>query len=136
MTAGVKFIMAKSGSVQPAPAPNATMRERRVWVRYLCNLPTSCHPLLTKDTECWSGRVQNLSRGGLNLVVSRRFEPGTLLQIELQGPRDPEPRTVLARVVHARPCDANHWALGCSFPWELGEELLRALLDVSDATMS
>ena len=127
---------ADSGLVQPVQSPGSKFSERRVWVRYHCNLPTSCHPVLTKDAECWSGRVQNISRGGVNLIVPRRFEPGTLLQIELQGPHDSEPRTVLARVVHARACDASHWALGCAFPWELGEENLRALLDVSDATIS
>lgn len=128
--------MADSGLVQPAPSPGRRTSERRVWVRYLCNLPTSCHPVLTKDAQCWSGRVQNISRGGVNLVVPRRFEPGTLLQIELQGPRDPEPQTVLARVVHTRTYDANHWALGCAFPWELGEDALHALLDVSDTAIS
>jgi hypothetical protein len=128
--------MANSGLLPRTQASDPAARERRVWVRYLCDLPTSCHPLLTKDSECWSGRVQNISRGGLNLVVSRRFEPGTLLQIELQGPQDSEPRTVLARVVHARPGDADHWALGCAFAFELGEDMLHALLDISDATMS
>lgn len=129
-------MMAKSGLVQPDHSPASKSPERRVWVRYLCNLPTLCHPVLTKDDQCWSGQVRNISRGGVNLVVSRRFEPGTLLQIELQGPQDAEPRTILARVVHARTCDAGHWAIGCAFPWELAEEALRALLDVSDTTMS
>lgn len=127
--------MTETAKAQAAPGAGHPGRERRVWVRYLCNLPTQCQPVMSKSDACWTGQIQNISRGGINLAVSRRFEPGTLLHIELQAAPGQEVRTVLARVVHATLRKPGAWSLGCAFPWELGEDDLRALLVASDTTI-
>jgi len=104
----------------------------------LCQLPTSCQPVMGKYDTCWSGRILNISRGGVNVLMPRRFEPGTLLQIEIHFPadQDKEPHAVLARVVHANPKGPGHWSLGCAFPWAITEEDLRAMLAASESTLS
>src|SRR5436190_12314036 len=74
----------------------------RVHERQNCDLPTSCQPAASfgNPEAKWTGVVRNISSGGLNLRLSRRFEPGTGLAIEL-GRRDADrPNTVLVKVVH------------------------------------
>jgi hypothetical protein len=103
--------------------------ERRVWVRYACDLPTSCQPITCDRTASWSARVLNLSCGGLNLVGNRRFEIGTLLHVEMEHAKHPAPTTLLALVVHVRRKDKSFWSMGCAFPKPLAEEEIQALLD-------
>jgi hypothetical protein len=83
----------------------------------------------------WSGRVQNVSRGGLKFLINRRFEPGTLLHIEIESIKKDFPVTVLARVVHVRKHENTLWGLGCSFSKELMDDDLMALVgpDALDA---
>jgi hypothetical protein len=77
----------------------------------------------------WSGKVQNISRGGLCLVIGRRFELGTLLAIDVQGRVGDLPsRSLLARVVHVAVSPGGSWMLGCSFTNELTDEELKILL--------
>jgi hypothetical protein len=80
------------------------------------------------DTD-WAGRVRNLSRGGLRLLLPRRFEPGTLLQIEVESVRDGDPVPLLARVIHVGPEAPGVWAVGCAFLRELGRDDLEALVN-------
>jgi hypothetical protein len=67
--------------------------------------------------------VQDISRGGLGLIVDRRFEPGTLITVDL--PLVPEcPRPLLARVVHATAHPEGGWLVGCALFDLLPEEEL------------
>ena len=53
------------------------------------------------DRTRWDARLQDVSRGGARLVVDRRFEPGTILniQIEYDGEELPPVRSkILCRV--------------------------------------
>src|SRR5437763_2393482 len=109
-----------AAKIQPARGP-ATL-ERRVHVRYSCDLETSCHPLSSSSGQQWAGQVQDLSRGGVALVLDRRFELRTLLVIELQGRPGQPARTVFGRVVHVHRRDDGSWLMGCAFANELSDE--------------
>jgi hypothetical protein len=102
------------------PSPVA---ERRRWVRYPANIGTFWQTV-TGQEICYSARVQDLSRGGVRLLVNQRFEPGTLLRILLN-------RAVEARLVHATPTPDNKWALGCEFTMVLSEQDVHNLLQNS-----
>ena len=108
--------------------------ERRAWVRYACDLATSCQPITAQRDAGWAARVQNVSRGGLCLVGTRRFEAGTLLHIEFEQAQEPAPASVLTRVVHVRRTDSVLWMMGCAFPKPLTEEELQALLKSAPTT--
>ncbi len=99
-----------------APAPT----ERRRWVRYPTNMGTFWQTV-TGQEICYSARVQDISQGGVRLLVNQRFEPGTLLRILLN-------KAVEARLVHATPTGDNKWALGCEFKLVLSEEEIKNLL--------
>jgi len=77
----------------------------------------------------WTGKVQNISRGGVSLVLGRRFELGTLLAIEVQGKEsNRQSRTFLARVMHITLQGTSTWVMGCKFSSALSDEELKTLL--------
>jgi hypothetical protein len=97
-------------------------------VRYPSTRETSIQPATVRDGSGWRAQVRDVSQGGIGLVVNRRFEPGTLLVIELDTPGPDDGRTFLARVVrvvHATARPESDWLLGCAFAAELEDEDLR-----------
>jgi hypothetical protein len=120
--------MSPNADSAPSSSSGRIVMERRAWVRYACNFPTSCQPIASERDAGWVARALNVSRGGLNLVSSRRFEVGTLLHIEIEHARDPAPSTLLARVAHVTRKDNTLWNMGCAFHTLLSEEEVQALL--------
>jgi hypothetical protein len=89
--------------------------------------------LTTQDGECgWPAKVRDLSAGGIGLSVGRRFEPGTVLLVELIASDEESALPVPVRVVHATPEGGDRWILGCAFRRTLDDEKLRALLKVAE----
>lgn len=109
---------------QPEPArhPDA---ERRSDIRYLCR-PDTLHA--TVDGDPWLARVRNISIGGISLIISRDFEPGTLLQVHLVNNRKRTSRQLQVRVVYTVEQPDGEWILGGALVNRLSGEDLRALL--------
>jgi hypothetical protein len=103
-----------------------TAEERRVWVSYPCNLETTYQPANGAVPERFSAHVQDISRGGINLLVERPQEPGSLLSVDLPGAGDGAGWTALAYVVRAASWSGGRWAVGCTFAAELGDEDLES----------
>jgi hypothetical protein len=106
------------------PGPDET--DRRASARYRTELEVVCRPAGDALAETLTGRVLNISLGGIRLVVDRRFEPGDLLSIELPGVEGRPSHTVLACVVHVTPLSRGEWTLGCNFSCELTDGDLAA----------
>jgi hypothetical protein len=113
---------------EQAEKATATQAERRAWVRYPCELDSACQPLAGSRESQWPGKIRNLSRGGVAVTLSRRFEVGTLLAIDVQGQAEAVLGTVLARVVRIAPQDDGSWLLGCTLTKPLNEDDLKTLL--------
>jgi hypothetical protein len=79
----------------------------------------------------WPARVTDISRGGINLRLPRRFEPGTFLTLELTSYPAEGAFMPLVRVCHVQE-DGLHWRLGCAWSRELAGEDLRALVGRAD----
>lgn len=114
-------------------ASKPTGSERRASVRYPCSeesfsADNSCRPITAHRNESWSATVRDLSTGGVGIVVNRRFEPGTLLSIELQDAEQTVNRILLVRVVRVLSEDDGRWLLGCAFTAKLTEGELLALM--------
>jgi hypothetical protein len=124
----------------PAAVPPATSgkAECRVWERHSCELPSACQPLAARQDKdvSWQGQIRDISRGGLGLVLNRRFEPGTALVLELVFPGATEPQSLLIKVVHVRAMPGNQWVLGCSFLSRLSEERLQRMLGRDQAAQA
>ena len=107
--------------------------ERRAAVRYPVSPDgfsneNSCRPITAQPNEAWSAVVRDMSTGGLVLVVNRRFEPGTLLLVDVQDAEQTTNRSLLVRVVHVEREQEQFWFLGCSFPTALSESELLSLM--------
>jgi serine/threonine protein kinase len=97
--------------------------ERRRARRYPARRRTSCRPLSRGHDSPWHGEVVDISETGLCLQLERRFEPGTMLTLFLNGEGDSdERRPVLVRVMWVQKKSAKTWHLGgqldhslCSF---------------------
>lgn len=106
--------------------------DRRAAVRYPCSedgfgLDNSCRPIGTERTEAWAACVRDLSTGGMGLILNRRFEPGTLLVVDLQDAEQAAHRTLLVRVARVHK-EGQIWLLGCEFIHKMTEQELLALM--------
>jgi serine/threonine protein kinase len=108
--------------------------ERRASVRFPCimgtaiTLETCFHPGADESNEDWPATVEDLSQGGLALILGRRLEPGTMLKVELTGTDPTRPHVLLVRVMNVRPHGPTHWRVGGAFPQPLSREELQGLL--------
>jgi hypothetical protein len=108
-------------------------RERRAWVRQCCNLGTICSTepagaALSAEEEHWPAVLQDVSRGGIGLLLARRFEPGTVLTIEVRLPGSRRARQLRAKVARIEARELGHWLLGCRFTEPLSDFELQGLL--------
>ena len=118
----------------PIPARFARLfatEERRITRRHDCLLEMYCQPNdgTGRDTW-WLGEVHDLSVHGIGLLSSRRFEPGTRIDIELQESARTPKRLLSAWVVHAKPHPEGGWTLGCAFERKMSERELRSWLSI------
>jgi serine/threonine protein kinase len=131
-----------AGSLPPAPAaaakpspaaakPRASAKpsssEQRATVRYPSRKDGSCQPLSAEKEVHWTAKVRDISSCGMGLVVNRRFEPRTVLVVELAGPKKGAGHRLLVRVARVRALSSRRWLLGCVFANRLGEEEVQAL---------
>src|SRR5262245_61551038 len=104
--------------------------ERRTFVRLASDLSANVHLAGTSRDVGWPGKVCDISRGGVGLLLEHRFRPGTHLEIEVRERSGGLLQFLRVRVRHATPTfvERNHfWLLGCSFHQPLTEEEVRAL---------
>ncbi len=106
----------------PGVTPRPAALDRRAWVRFSCDLEVACVPASEDPDILWPARVINISCGGIGLLLSRRFEPGTLLQVELQIPKKGFSRPLLVQVMHVTGHDYGGYLVGCAFTNPLSED--------------
>jgi hypothetical protein len=109
----------------PQPVPR---HERRATVRFASNIESSCEAIGARRGEYWPATIADVSPGGMRLLAPRRFEPGTPVLVELAATEQGLVRSLLARVVYAKPVNAQHWVLGCAFAQKLSNDEVQALL--------
>jgi hypothetical protein len=105
--------------------------DRRAWVRYSCDHTVTCQPSTQPSGVYWPARVQNISAGGLALLLHHRVEEGMLLAVTIQ------PATGCSRTLHVRIARLSvmtahpglRWLAGCVFVEPLDDDLLNALLE-------
>ncbi len=119
-----------------SPRPPGVRCDRRAWVRHACSHEVFCQSGAARSGVHWPARVENISAGGLSLVLQHRVQEGMLLAIALQPARRCS-FSVLARVVRLTVVSAHpglRWEVGCEFVRPLDEETLAALFDEFDAS--
>jgi hypothetical protein len=111
--------------------PKAVLKiERRAWLRFPGEQDIACEPVASRpDGEpqiAWLGNVRDVSPAGIGLSMTRRFEPGVELIVELSV-KGKETLHLPVRVVHVTPDTKRRWIIGCEFIFELTEDERRTL---------
>ena len=114
-----------SSSLNP---PVSSGIERRASTRYPCNLATNCRLAAFVAGDSWPARVRNISVGGINLVLSRAFDIGDHLALDLRSNTRNFARSLAVRVCYCIEHPSGDWIIGGSFPQPLQNEELRAFL--------
>jgi hypothetical protein len=99
--------------------------DRRAFERHPTDVEVLCRPLGGSRDDAWHARLQNISPGGVGLLLERRFEAGTMLVVDLAAPAAGRSRTLMARVMHVSAQAAREWRLGVALLREVTPEELR-----------
>jgi hypothetical protein len=95
-------------------------QDRRAYPRYPSSVETVCR--LVNEPQSMQAKIRNVSRVGINLMVKRNVEPGTMLQVDLPY-HDGRPETILLACVMRTIEEPNGlWSVGCMFSEELSDE--------------
>jgi serine/threonine protein kinase len=117
---------------QPAAAPGGSRRaERRGSARQRPAQDTCCHVLAALGRQSWRAAVQDLSAGGIQLLVTQPVdppEPGRQLTLVLLNRPRGCGRVLRARVMHGAPLPGGDYQVGGAFDRKLSEDELQALL--------
>jgi hypothetical protein len=103
-------------------------RERRAVPRRPCRAAT-CRLLGPAGHQPRWARLHDISPNGLALLLTARFDPGTILTVELRSAGRRGSYTLLARVVHTTPRPDGSWTTGCALVQRLPDDLLDELVE-------
>lgn len=106
--------------------PNGTTKT--LSKRKLVGLEAYCRSVAAVKDDPWPARVREIKSGSISLLLTRRFEPGTLLVIELENKEQSLSHTLVGRVHKAALSSNGSWELGCTLASKIAEDDLQALL--------
>jgi serine/threonine protein kinase len=110
------------------PARSYSGRERRAHARHASRAESRCAPLASHQEDEWVATVHDISLSGIGLLVNRRFEIGTVLQVRVPDQYRGAPGRLLARVMRQQARSSRKWLIGCQFSSPLSQEELQSLL--------
>lgn len=113
---------------QFAPPEDLSGAERRKSVRYDCTLNTSRFMTAIVEGDLHPARVRNISTGGISLIVSRKFEAGTQLFVQLFSSSHRMARVLEVKVIYTVEHPSGDWILGGAFVEKLNGDELKLLL--------
>jgi hypothetical protein len=110
----------------------ASAEDRRDAKRSACRLEGQCRPVVNPQVAAaWPATILDISCGGFQLLLSRRFEPGTLLVVDVHDTAGQATRMLVARVARVTSLTRGRWIHGCAFSVPLTAEDLESLLKTS-----
>ncbi len=104
--------------------PQVSAHERRTFPRHRYSRKAICQPQgETKDDVWLMGSCEDISLSGLGFRLHRRFDPGTVLTVDLERPIRNSWASFPACVMRCTLQADGDWMLGCAFDPALREEL-------------
>jgi serine/threonine-protein kinase len=102
--------------------PGSDPSDRRRAIRYPICFEASCRPV-HEVRRRWNAEVQDISATGARLRLGRRFEPKSVLAVEVVNEQSKATLTLYAKVLWVRQVASKKWEVGCAFnaPLESGE---------------
>ena len=101
---------------------------RRVTIRYRCAPATAGKLVTSEDHEYQRAWIDNLSRGGVGLFLSKPVAAGNVVVLHLKSPTGGQVHELSGQVVHATLREPYGWYVGIEFLEPLTEETLDSLL--------
>ena len=109
----VEHNFAHAGRFQSESPRLESTNERRFSERHPPSRGLACRVSTPDGNTLYSARIENISRSGIGLRLRERFEPGTLLSVEVIGGEASQ--AILAIVVRDAAAESGGWFLGCEF---------------------
>ncbi len=103
-------------------------RDRRATTRFESAKECPCQALSSEKDVRWSAEVKDVSADGIGLLMNRRFEPRTVLTLEIPAKDQTAAHRLLIRVVRVQPMTKRRWLVGCIFAMRLGDEEVRTMI--------
>lgn len=108
---------------------NSLVQERRLSKRFPCDVETQCRLLGPKKRETTPVRVLDVSKGGVGLWLTRWYDSGTFLAIDLPCEKgNSEVHPSLVRIQYVVPQGDNWWMVGAAFARRHRQEEIKSLL--------
>ncbi len=121
----------RAGMTLPVPP-----LERRTAPRYRCTTLLPCRVAAVAIGPVGAAEVQNLSTGGLGLLLPCAVDIGAMLTIKLDGPAAEKMGPLEARVIHGQPADDGRWLAGCILTRSPGPEFEEFLAAIENGDSS
>ena len=103
-------------SIQTQRTKKVRIIERRVGVRYPCTRETFYPPIGERRADLWwEGTVLSLRATEVTMALGRRFEVGTILEVDLHRLTSTVSGTLLVRVAHVKAKENNGWVVNATF---------------------
>jgi len=120
--------MSHPSAAKETVAGPLSREDRREAERYPCPARGNCQPVTANEAgNCWPVDAVDISTVGVSLLLSRRFEPGTLLTVELSRQSKDPTYLPLARVSRVTPA-GPHWLHGCVWQGTVSAEDMQPLI--------
>jgi len=100
---------------------------RRVTIRYRCAPATAGAVIASDDQEFQRAWIDNLSRGGVGLFLSKPVAEGSLIVVQLKSPGDAI-HHLNGQIIHSSLREPYGWYVGIQFLEPISDETLDALL--------
>lgn len=106
-------------------------------IRYPCHLIVVCQPsskeervgeASAQEKDACPAKVADLSQNGIALLLKRRFEPETVLEVNLQSPEESSLYTLPVRVIRVSPKKRGNWLTGCVLLKKLSDNEVKFLV--------
>ena len=116
------------GHVNLADASLQRLGNRRVTIRYRCAPATSGTVIASDDQEFQRAWIDNLSRGGVGLFLSKPVAEGSLIVVQLKAPQGEAIHHLNGQIIHSTLREPYGWYVGIQFLEPISDETLDALL--------
>jgi hypothetical protein len=111
---------------RPDVSGGAVRNENRATERFATVRDASCS-LVTQRQKVLTLRIHNISAGGIGLLSGHRFEPGSILLVQVREETPSRSPLLVAKVVHATAQPTGDWLIGCILTRGLSEAEVEAL---------
>jgi serine/threonine protein kinase len=129
-------LRADTETIEVDPPTIADEGNRREEDRIVTSIESTCSMVLGPRDKTWKGTVLDVSSGGANLLVERRFEVGSLVNVVVILDEEKSDTTAfILRVQWVRQENDSQWRLGGKFHRRMQPADLERLLSVAAATV-